>query len=113
MNKHRQICQGSTQTCDICSEVFSGYDTLRKHFKKSHPEDERYKQPTLQKQTCERCGKVFKSMSSLKQHMERAHDEGHIAPEDCFKKCPTCEYLTKKSSLNASFVMPFGFHICP
>ena len=87
--QHRRICV-SYQTCDICNETFDGYDTLRKHFKKSHPKDDRYIAASNQKQTCEICGKVLSNPQRLKQHMMTAHGLGEVLPEQCVRECSKC-----------------------
>ena len=90
LQEHRQKCK-SFQTCDTCGEVCDGYDTLRKHFRKAHPKDKRYRTAKEQCHTCELCGKVLSNFSHLKKHLLEVHDVGELAPEKRILNCSICE----------------------
>ena len=86
---HRQQCK-NYQTCDTCGEICDGFDTLKKHFKKVHPEDKRYTNEKKCQQTCELCGKVLSNYGTLKNHLLEIHDVGELPLEKCFRTCIQC-----------------------
>ncbi|KFM70446.1 hypothetical protein X975_08289, partial [Stegodyphus mimosarum] len=89
--------------CLECSKPYSFRRNLRAHIIKHHPSKLEELAPTLRtagKFPCDDCGKIFS-----KQHLLRAHERTeHGKSYNCnVKKCPLCDFSSKKPELLKHF----------
>ena len=64
-------------SCQTCSKSYAWQDSLKRHVRHAHSENEGTEEMDTNSSACFKCGSVFNSSSSKQKHMETCDDDQH------------------------------------